>query len=752
MNGIPKFMSNSYDASIEEFVPVDTSVIHLSASKNNFRRNFDIFYEIDAGNDKNWFSINENTGLIKTHGILDAEMNSEVVLTVLAKEKNSIEWSYTNVTIKILDCNDNPPKFDIKETDISFDENLTIGSIVYKIHAADPDQGENGVVSYSISNVNSVPFEINHFTGEIKTTKILDYETMKRNYDVYMVASDWGKPFKLESYITLHFHLRNINDNKPQFEKISCSGYLSRDAPIETSIVVITAVDFDNNIIAYNIEEGNEDGCFELAPSTGLLSLNCSLQEYPTDQRSLVITASDGKFTSDSVRVDVTLVNNKRNSQLSNADANVKCSTTNASTELAKLMHMSRLTNEGIGEQIMEIQNKNMKNVHAPVFNPTNAANLEVLESADIGTFLTQIVAYDEDKGYNGMVIYVITAGDPYDQFRLDLHNGSLYVNTELDRENIPKYNLEIIAIDSAPIELRKSANLSISILLKDVNDNVPIFEKEIYETEVSEGIGFNATILQVFAEDKDQDENSKIQYSIVADMSEFYINPDNGILTVKKPLDRELHDVYHIPVLACDQGSPSLSSTATVTLNIMDENDNIPKFIPESYDLKVREDLPVGSVITTVKAVDPDSGPNGKLAYKLSFGSDGMFEIEETTGTVRIVKQLDFQSKQVYNISAFVSDGGIPPLKSACFINVEVMDVNENLEPPVFKNFFEIGYINENMPIGSVVFQVSATDPDSYSNNRHPVTYSIRDGSGLGRFKIDHDGRYNAQHTYTCI
>jgi protocadherin Fat 1/2/3 len=128
--------------------------------------------------------------LIKTHGILDAEMNSEVVLTVLAKEKNSIEWSYTNVTIKILDCNDNPPKFDIKETDISFDENLTIGSIVYKIHAADPDQGENGVVSYSISNVNSVPFEINHFTGEIKTTKILDYETMKRNYAEHDIFSN----------------------------------------------------------------------------------------------------------------------------------------------------------------------------------------------------------------------------------------------------------------------------------------------------------------------------------------------------------------------------------------------------------------------------------------------------------------------------------------------------------------------------------------------------------------------------------
>jgi hypothetical protein len=169
------------------------------------------------------------------------------------------------------------------------------------------------------------------------------------------------------------------------------------------------------------------------------------------------------------------------------------------------------MTNEGIGEQIMEIQNKNMKNVHAPVFNPTNAANLEVLESADIGTLLTQIVAYDEDKGYN-----------------LSL--------TSFKRIDIDKF----------------------------------------------------------------ADFLSSIGAESMAMISKLYL----GIFSRSSSVF-----VYHIPVLACDQGSPSLSSTATVTLNIMDENDNIPKFIPESYDLKVREDLPVGSVITTVKAVDPDSG-----------------------------------------------------------------------------------------------------------------------------------------------
>ncbi|XP_071125252.1 protocadherin Fat 1-like isoform X4 [Mytilus edulis] len=741
LNGAPKFISDSYQASIEESVPIDTSVIHLSATKDKFNRNSEIIYKIVAGNDENWFSINKITGLIETNGDVDAEVSSEVILTILAKDKISHQTSTTNLTVTILDCNDNPPKFDIKETDISFEENLTIGSIVYKVHAIDPDKGDNGVVSYSIRNLQNVPFEIDHFTGEIKTSKVLDYETMKRNYPVYIAASDWGKPFKLESYITLNFHLRNINDNKPLFEKSSCSGYLSRDAPVDTSVTVITAVDFDNSIITYNIEEGNDDGCFELIPSTGLLSLNCSLSDDSTDKRTLKITASDGKFTSESVKIDITLVNNKRNSQLANSDANIVCASTNATMELSKLMQISRLNNEGISEQIIESPNLNLQNFNAPIFNSTNTHHMKVDESAAVNTLLTQIVAHDDDKGYNGLVVYVIVAGDPYDQFTLDLHNGSLFISSALDRESIAKYDLEIRITDSAPLELRKSASMNITVEIIDANDNPPIFEKEKYETEVSESIGFNATILQVFAEDKDEGENSRIQYWIMADMPEFFINPGNGIITVKKSLDRELHDVYYIPVLARDHGSPSHSATTTVTLNILDENDNIPKFVPENYDLKVREDLPVGSVITTIKAIDDDAGENGKLAYKLVHGTDEMFEIEETTGTVRIAKQLDFTTKQVYNISAFVSDGGNPPLKSACFINIEVMDVNENLQPPKFKNFFEIGYINENMPISSVVLQVKAIDPDAQPDERNPVVYSIRDGSGLGRFKIDFNG-----------
>lgn len=739
--GIPKFSSPSYKAAIEESVPAGTSVTHVSASQNN--KHTDIRYEIIAGNDKDWFQINEATGLIKTKSTIDTEVMPEVVLTILAKDKILQKSASTNVTVKITDCNDNPPNFDITETDISFDENLTVGSVIYKIHAVDRDQGDNGVVSYSISNVQNVPFEINHFTGEIKVTKLLDYETMKRNYPVYIVASDWGKPFKQESFITLNFHLSNINDNQPQFERSSCSGYLSRDAPVGSSLVVVTAVDFDNNIITYQILAGNEDGCFEVTPSTGLLTLNCSLKDHTEEKRRLTVTAADDTHTSEPVHIDITLVNNKRNFQLSNADANIVCSPTNATEEFSKLMQISRINNEGIGEQMVKNPNLNLLNHHTPIFDISNGRRFEVVESAKIGTLLTVIKANDEDKGFNGMIMYTILSGDPNDQFKLDLYNGSLYVNAVLDREDVAQYELMLLASDSAPEELRKSSNTSIFITVLDANDNPPVFEKEKYEAEVSESIGFNATLLQVYAEDMDHGENSRIQYSIMADMPEFFINPNNGILTVKKDLDREKHDIYYIPVMAKDSGTPQLSATVTVTLHVTDENDNIPKFVPESYDLKVREDLPVGAVVTTVKAIDPDLGKNGKLSYKLSFGSDGKFHIEETTGTIRIVQPLDFQSKQVYNISVFVSDDGNPPLKSACFVNIEVMDVNENLQPPEFKNFFEIGYINENMPVNSVVFQVKATDPDADAGDRNPVIYSIRDGTGLGRFRIDNNGKF---------
>ena len=106
--------------------------------------------------------------------------------------------SSARVRISVLDVNDNDPKFDETEKTIYFDENEPAGSRVLRVIAKDQDSGENAHISYSIANVNAedIPFDIDHLTGVIKSRRLIDYETDKREYKLQIRASDWGTPFR----------------------------------------------------------------------------------------------------------------------------------------------------------------------------------------------------------------------------------------------------------------------------------------------------------------------------------------------------------------------------------------------------------------------------------------------------------------------------------------------------------------------------------------------------------------------------
>ena len=743
------FAQPSFSAAVPEDITVGSSVTYLRADGRDLGKSSGIEYKIVSGNDLKLFDVSQKTGLVKTAANLDAEVVKSVVLKInaldLSEAGSTLRGSvFANITV--LDCNDNSPTFDINETSIAMDENLPIGSVVYSVKASDADSGDNGKVSFTITNLDSVPFTIDHFSGQIKTTKLLDYETMKRLYKVKVRVSDWGSPFRRESEIVLNFHLINVNDNKPLFEKVDCSGYLSHEADIGTEIATVPAIDFDNSILQYSIVSGNDDLCFAMDTTSGTLTLNCSMETETQSKRTVVIGVRDGAFEADHVTVSLTLVNNKRTVQLSNKDANVQCRQTNASQQLTSILHIARQNNKVADDDgTLTTQSLIVQNTHAPVFNSSMLNLYEISEGVAIGSVVMTIAAYDLDPGYNGLLRYSIIDGDPYDQFRIDPSTGKLTVMTKLDREHIPRYDFEVVATDMANEGNRKSTSVVISLNILDENDNAPEFEKDLYEAEVSEGILVNATVTQVIAKDKDWGRNGQVRYSLAMDTDLFAVDSQNGIVTVNKPLDREVKDVYHLMIRAYDLGNKSLSSTTKVKVTLQDVNDNVPRFIPETYEVKLREDLPVGVVVATLKAEDLDLGENGKIKYQLLHGADDTFEIDEITGIIRLVKDLDFESQQVYNISAHASDGGYPPLMSACFVNIEVIDVNENVEPPVFDHFYEVGLIKENLPEGSVVMVVSASDPDAtrdQGTQLGSVTYSIREGTGLGFFTIGNDGK----------
>ncbi|GAB1601746.1 protocadherin Fat 1 isoform X5 [Argonauta hians] len=740
----PIFSQDIYEASIDETALVNTPVIFIKAGDADAGKNAKVHYTITASNVEGYFKIDSVSGLITTVSVLDAETVSQVELEVCAEdEANSAarKSGAAIVHINIKDCNDNTPVFNSTGDVFYVDENSPVSSVVGQITATDIDKDENGYFSLTIANINSVPFEIEPFTGFLKLTEVLDYESMKDTYILKIRASDWGSPFRREAETQVTVKVRDVNDNKPQFEKLSCMVYVSSDIENDTALMVVSAIDLDvTSIVSYSIDKGNEDNNFHIHEERGDIFLSVPTSELLESKFKLTIGATDGVHVAKPLEITIVIVDKEEaDSKLSDNSVSYSCQKSNATKILEKMLLKKQKDSERNKDIMSEMPDKYLYNINLPEFAEDMPTKITVREDKPVSYSILEIPVSDADPGYNGKLTYVLSRGNEQGKFSIS-NEGTLYILSGLDRENKDVYKLEITASDLGTPSKSSSRNITVNVL--DVNDCSPKFERNHYSINVSENVNLNATITQVYALDDDTGKNAEIQYSIVSDTAEFKVDKHSGIVRVNGFLDREKQEVYNVLVQASDKGSEvSLSSTTTVTIHVTDINDNLPKFSPEIYDIKIREDLPIGAVVTTLTAYDPDLGSGGEVTYSLIYGTDGKFEIDEITGTVRVSQKLDFEQKQVYNITAQAQDNGHSPLLSSCFINIEIIDVNENLYPPVFSSFVAIGYVREDEPIGTSFMQVSAKDADASETDLTPIMYSIRDGSGLGRFTIDNNG-----------
>ncbi|RZF43490.1 hypothetical protein LSTR_LSTR016285, partial [Laodelphax striatellus] len=243
--------------------------------------------------------------------------------------------------INVVDANDNDPLFEAAEVNVTINENEPAGAAVIKVNARDRDSGENAYISYSIANLNPVPFEIDHFTGSVRTTQVLDYESMRREYILRIRASDWGVPYRRQTEMQLRIILRDVNDNRPQFEKVDCVGNVPRLLPIGSEIMTLSAIDFDaGNIISYRTVSGNEDGCFSLDSTSGVLSVTCDLADVSVNERIVNVTATDGTHFADVTSIRMQLVNTKRvmsNSNNGDDTGNFQCRDTGVARRLTEV-------------------------------------------------------------------------------------------------------------------------------------------------------------------------------------------------------------------------------------------------------------------------------------------------------------------------------------------------------------------------------------------------------------------------------
>uniref|UniRef100_A0A8B9LCV4 FAT atypical cadherin 1b n=1 Tax=Astyanax mexicanus TaxID=7994 RepID=A0A8B9LCV4_ASTMX len=746
MENVLRFEKSIYRVTLSEFAPPHSQVVMVRTVQKDPNVRYSLQYKMHKH--RNPFVINPNTGLITTVEHVQAERVSQYELNVIAtinrdhRQASTLPATSAKVVVNVIDMNDNAPKFQQSTYAASVDENTPIGTSVLSVSAIDKDEGENGYVTYSIVNlVNKKPFIIDYFTGVISISDTLDYEMMPSKFYLKVRASDWGSPFRREAETVVAITLNNLNDNQPLFENIDCEVTVPRSFRVGEQIIVVSAIDADDlGIVRYEITAGNDQNLFDLDPNSGVLTLKNSLIKLIDAAKprastfySLQIQANDGKISSSPMYVNITVVGSLQNEEIRS-----KCAETEALRTLAGMLLFGSKLHHEI-ESVDEFADTlSENNNNAPQFMGSNPTEIEVKEDVPAGRDIVRFRATDADVGFNGKLLFVISDGNVDSRFMIETDTGWLKIGEPLDRETTDHYTLNITVYDLGLPQKSSSYNLKISVI--DVNDNSPEFLENEYTVDVSEDCAVGTDIIQLEAVDKDLGVNGKVIYSFLTKSDHFAINNETGVVTVQKPLDREANPSFVLKVAAHDQATqePPLISTTILTIILEDVNDIAPIFYPSNYyRIRIREDIPVGTLILWIEASDPDLGQSGQVRYSLTDDAEGSFQLDKVSGALYLAQPLDFERKQTYNLTAKAKDKGKPvSLSSLCFIEVETVDVSENLYRSSFPFFVDWGSVSEDAPVGSSVMKVTAHDEDEGRDGE--LRYTIHDGSGLGVFTID--------------
>ena len=239
---------------------------------------------------------------------------------------------------------------------------------------------------------------------------------------------------------------------------------------------------------------------------------------------------------------------------------------------------------------------------------------------------------------------------------------------------------------------------------------------------KVREDIPVGTRVIKITAFDNDIGRSGRIHYSI--DSNTFSIDELTGNIRIRESLDFEQIQIYNINITARDEGEPSLSSTASIVIEVEDVNENHfpPKFPDIVATASIKENLPIGSFVTKVNAVDEDS--DLPVVYEI-IGGDGLgrFTID-ANGNVYTSVVLDCETNSHYWLTIVAKDRAAVPLTAHLELYISVK--NENDLPPITSEAFYYVRILENASIGTNLIQVEAHDPDINSEVDTQIEFRI--------------------------
>ncbi|XP_037398793.1 protocadherin alpha-C2-like isoform X3 [Pygocentrus nattereri] len=378
-----------------------------------------------------------------------------------------------------------------------------------------------------------------------------------------------------------------------------------------------------------------------------------------------------------------------------------------------------------------------------------------VREDAPDGTFLLRINATDSDEGVNGEIEYTLRnkfRNGASELFDLDGKTGELRIKSGLNFEEKQVYDLKILAADKGAVSLSTQCNVLVKI--EDVNDNRPEIDVTSLSSQIPEDAPPGTVVALMGVTDFDSGINGQVVCSLPKDIPfELKQSSDSNFysLVTKEYVDKESTPFYDITITATDLGTPPLSSTKIIHVEVVDINDNRPVFVQSPYTFYVAENNKPGWSVFSVSAADVDEGDNSKVSYSIDRVNSGQsmtsfLNINEANGTVFALKSFDFESLKTFHFHVLATDSGTPPLSSNVTVNVFILDQNDNVPVilyPVSSNGSAEGVeeVPRNVNAGHLVTKVRAYDADIGYNGW--LLFSLQEVSDHSLFGLD---RYTGQ------
>uniref|UniRef100_A0A1A8B108 Protocadherin-15 n=1 Tax=Nothobranchius furzeri TaxID=105023 RepID=A0A1A8B108_NOTFU len=633
-----------------------------------------------------YFSLNKTTAELQVLKPISRDMYQRFTLVIKSEQDNGHPLpAYADLIIEILDENNQAPYFQFATyqgyvseaspvgTTISASSNLTAPLEIIALDN-DIEETKDPMVQITVGDFTAI-FSLTP-TGIIRYLKLLkpvDRET-KMAYTFTLVASDGVQQ---SSPVTVNILVIDANDNTPTFAQVSYSVQVFTNMQPGETVLQLSAADADeglNGLVTYEILAGAQ-GDFSINNFTGRITVGPGVTLTVGRSYALTVKASDNA---------------------------------------PETQRRSSITTVYI--EVLPPNNQ------SPPRFPLATYNLEVSEAMRVGAILLNLQATDRE---NDPITYHILSGDSQQVFNLSATIGLLLLRKPLDRETTDQYRLIVTASDG---HIGGTSTTTVSIVVTDVNDNDPVFNVTMTTNFTVREEQANLFVGQVMATDADAGLNGQVHYRIV-NHPDLFIITINGSIYTKVPLDRETRSQYKLVVEASDGAVDPRRTTLTVSVRVLDIDDNSPVFSQQNYIVNVPENSPVGTVILNLTAVDPDLF--SEVTYRIKTESaKQLFSLNPTTGELAVLQTFDFEdlaamgmgTSYIFQVEAVDQGGAMPPGQAN--ITVRITDVNDFA--PVFRRDLYKGLVAPNAEKGTVITSVFADDQDPPGTPASFVRYKV--------------------------